>query len=217
MERRCGYIRVWKGGPAELDQRAVLASAGISEPQAAIYVDRASSDKRALSQRAGCLAEVLAGDAGEIVVAAIWVLAVNAADLFEIAAEVSRKGVTIRDVAAGKTHRWSPDVGDLAEAAAAVQKHSGQQRLEKARKTRARTGLVGGRKPKLSGQALRAALDDWGNPNAGTNAEVASRHNVSVATLQRAAKMTRTEAIARAGRPPNVEGSVGLHERESGR
>ena len=211
MGRKRVYIRVWKDGPTEEEQRETLQSAGVidSRGETAVYIDAPSVRQMqkgalALTDRENCIRDMRLRPEGEepdeLVVCAPWVLAVSAADLFAVAARIAEKGAFIHDLSSGKRVRWLPEVAGIADMASAVTRFQGRRKTEKARLTAALSEKRKGPKPKLTGRLLDLFLADWGDARAGTNAEVAARHGIGVQTAHRLAGMPRMEAIRRAER-----------------
>lgn len=211
MGRKRGYVRVWKGGPTESEQLAALKAAGVEVDGigAPIYKDILKPSQMKLGaaglrQREMCVKDMRERPAGEgpdeLVVCSMWVLALSAGDLFSLASQLCRTGAVIHDLTMNKRMHWTPEMADLAEAAAAIQRFQGSRKTEKARLTLAASGKKGGPKHKLTGRLLDLFLQDWGDAKAGTNAEVAARHGISVTTANRVAGMSRLEFIRRADR-----------------
>lgn len=210
MGRKRGYIRVWKGGPTEGEQRTLLAAAGVEVdgPHAPIYVDAPSPRKMqagaaALEWRESCIKAMRERSVGdepdELVVCAPWVLAVSASDLFSVAAKLAEKGAVIHDLNSGQRMRWTPEMAGLAAMAESVSRFQHRRRTEKARITLAATDVRTGPMPKLTGRLLDLFLKDWGDPLSGTNKEVCDRHGISPTTALKIAG-NRTEAIRKASR-----------------
>jgi len=180
-----------------------------------VYIDKPTqhqmkSGTKALVDRAHCIRDLRSRPpdepVDEIVVCAIWVLALSSADLFEIAAQLAPKGAVIHDLATGKKMHWVPEMADLAEAAAQVKRFQDRRKIERALVARAASDKKPGPKAKLSGRLLELFLEDWGNPKAGSNEQVAERHRISTTTAHRLAGMSRTEAIRRADRVRHEKG-----------
>lgn len=210
MGRKRGYIRVWKGGPTEDEQRTLLAAAGVEVDGsfAPIYVDAPSPRKMqagaaALEKREDCIRAMRERpadeDPDELVVCAPWVLAVSASDLFSVAAKLAEKGAIIYDLNSGQRMHWTPEMAGLAGMAESVSRFQHRRRTEKARITLAGSDVKTGPKPKLTGRLLDLFLKDWGDPRSGTNKEVCDRHGISPTTAQKIGG-NRTEAIRVAAR-----------------
>lgn len=210
MGRKRGYIRVWKGGPSEDDQRALLREAGVEvdSAHAPVYIDNLTPRQMqggalALKSREACIQAMRerTADEGpdELVVCAPWILAVSASDLFSVAAKLSERGAIIFDLNSGQRMHWTPEMAGLAGMAEAVSRFQHRRRTEKARLTLATSDVKTGPKRKLTGKLLDLFLKDWRDPLSGTNREVCERHGISPNT---AAKVggNRTEAIRIAAR-----------------
>jgi DNA invertase Pin-like site-specific DNA recombinase len=211
MGLKRGYIRVWKDGPTEKEQRDALRNACVEVDGigAKVYFDNPKPSKMrlgsvALTDRAQCIFDMRSRPAGEtpdeLVVYSMWVLALSAIDLFSIAAQLTKTGAIIHDLNTGKRMHWTPEMAALAEAAASIQKYQGARKTEKARITLAASDVKVGPKHKLTGRLFDLFLQDWSDPKAGTNEQVARRHGISVTTAHRVAGMSRVEAIRRADR-----------------
>lgn len=211
MGLKRGYIRLWKDGPTEKEQRDALRAAGVETDGmgAKVYIDNPSPSKMRLGSvslvdRGKCIAAMRLRPEGEppdeLVVYSMWVLALSAIDLFSIAAQLTKTGAIIYDLNTGNRMHWTPEMAALAEAAASIQKYQGARKTERARITLAASDVKVGPKRKLSGRLLDLFLQDWSDPKAGTNEQVATRHGISVTTAHRVAGMSRVEAIRRADR-----------------
>lgn len=211
MGLKRGYIRLWKDGPTEKEQRDALRAAGVETDGmgAKVYIDNPSPSKMRLGSvslvdRGKCIAAMRSRQEGEppdeLVVYSMWVLALSAIDLFSIAAQLTKTGAIIHDLNTGNRMHWTPEMAALAEAAASIQKYQGARKTERARITLAASDVKVGPKRKLSGRLLDLFLQDWGDAKAGTNEQVAERHGISVTTAHRVAGMSRLEAIRRRDR-----------------
>lgn len=210
MGRKRGYIRVWKGGPSEDEQRTLLGKAGVevSTPNAPVYIDNLSPRQMqagalALKEREACIQAMrerpAEEDPDELVVCAPWILAVSASDLFSVAAKLSERGAVIHDLNSGQRMHWTPEMAGLAGMAESVSRFQHRRRTEKARITLATSDVKTGPKPKLTGRLLDLFLKDWGDPLSGTNKEVCDRHGISPTTALKIGG-NRTEAIRKASR-----------------
>lgn len=211
MGRKRGYIRVWKGGPTEDEQRNALRAVGVEVDgsSAPIYIDEPSPRQMkrgaaVLTERASCINDMRSRPDGEepdeIVVCAPWVLAISPSDLFGVASRLAEKGAVIHDLSSGQRMRWTPEMAGLAAMAETVARFQNKRKTDQARLTLATGDIKTGPKPKLSGRLLDLFLADWGDAYAGTNEQVATRHGIGVTTAHRLAGMSRTEAIRRAER-----------------
>lgn len=211
MGRKRGYIRVWKDGPTEQEQRDAMRPVGVEvdDPYGAVYVDAPSPREMkkgalALTSRAQCIRDMRERPEGEepdeLVIVAPWVLAVSPSDMFGVAAKIAERGAVIRDLSSGQVIRWTPDMAGLAAMAEQVARFQHKRKTEKARLTLATGEVRTGPKPKLTGKLFDLFMADWGDATAGTNEQVAERHRISVTTAHRLARMPRTEAIRRAER-----------------
>ena len=211
MGRKRGYIRVWKDGPTEQEQRDALRLVGVEvdDPYGPVYVDAPSLREMkkgalALTSRAECIRSMRERPEGEapdeLVIGAPWILAVSPSDLFGIAAKLAEKGAVIRDLSSGQVMRWTPEMAGLAAMAEQIARFQHKRKTEKARLTLATGEIRTGPKPKLTGKLFDLFMADWGDATAGTNEQVADRHRISVTTAHRLAGMPRTEAIRRAER-----------------
>lgn len=217
MGRKRGYIRVWKDGPSADEQRAALRAAGVEVDgsMAPIYFDAPSPRQMlrgavVLVDRERCIKDMRQRPDGEepdeLVVYTPWVLAVSPGDLFSIAAKLAEKGAVIHDLMTGQKMKWIPEMAGLSDMAAMIARFQHMRKTEKARIALAASGAKGGSKPKLTGKLLELFMADWGDPKAGTNAEVAKRHGVSLQTAVRTAGMSRRVAIRLADRARHDKG-----------
>lgn len=211
MGRKRGYIRVWKDGPTEQEQRDAMRPFGVEvdDEYGAVYVDAPSPREMkkgalALKSRAECIRSMRERPEGEqpdeLVIVAPWVLAVSPSDLFGIAAKIAERGAVIRDLSSGQVMRWTPEMAGLAAMAEQVARFQHKRKTEKARLTLATGDIRTGPKPKLTGKLFDLFMADWGDATAGTNEQIAERHRIGVTTAHRLAGMSRTEAIRRAER-----------------
>lgn len=211
MGRKRAYIRVWKGGPTEEEQRNALRSAGVEMEGmgAPVYVDAPSPRQMqrgaiVLKDRETCIRDMRSRPDGEepdeLVVCAPWILAISPSDLFGVASKLAEKGAVIHDLTSGQRLRWTPEIAGLAAMAETIARFQNKRKTDQARLTLATGDIKTGPKPKLSGRLLDLFMTDWGDAYAGTNEEVAARHGISVTTAHRIAGMSRTEAIRRAQR-----------------
>lgn len=210
MGRKRGYIRVWRGGPTEDEQRGLLREAGVEvdTAHAPVYIDNLSPRQMqggalALKSREACIQAMRERPAeeapDELVVCATWILAVSASDLFSVAAKLAERGAVIHDLNSGQRMHWTPEMAGLAGMAEAVSRFQHRRRTEKARITLAAGDVKTGPKPKLTGRLLDLFLKDWADPLSGTNREVCDRHGISPTTAQKIGG-NRTEAIRIAAR-----------------
>jgi len=174
------YMLETANGDSLADQRTALQSAGVPiiEGHDPVYVDRMPKGRRKrrlaedLEARLAMVKAVRSGDV--ICVAGLERLGVSEDDITAALKDITSLGASVLDVKTGKTYRFEPALVELYQAIRAAGVALLSERTRPGRTSARAMGLMGGRTPRLVGQAKAAAKADW---------EVAARHGVSVKTM----------------------------------
>jgi len=189
-----GYIRKRGNGPSIAKQEAALSKAGITDftLEGPVYRDTPKPGTHRLTaehlvERQALLRLLHQGD--EIVVADYPTMFLSPSDAMQVVEEIARSKASLRVMADGEVYQWKPSDAEiaarLAQLAKMTQTAITSEITAKARRARSVTGNLGGRPPAVDKKALRAAGEEWCNPNGPSPSEIVIKYGISRSTLNR--------------------------------
>lgn len=187
---RVAYIRTGKGLPAEAEQRAALAAAGVELAELAeAWVDRPAKGKPDFAQRAYMLGAVRDGD--EVHIARPGVVGSGEADILDFLARMTEAGAVLCVASTGGRHRHSPELQQALDLVRDIRRDERAMVMAKARQ-----GLKNLGRKKFSPQQWKDAKALWLDP-AVTAEAAAERSGIGMRSLYRRFGPKGTPAFGR--------------------